>query len=106
MLHAATTIDNAIWTFNNIARRYSVSTGEGTNGLNFATANDPRVPVCLGGDAACKANGVTIKPARRQSAFPIYVQLVWPTRDVVGDDRRRGRGANDRGGGGASGRAT
>ena len=31
-------IDNAIWNYNNIARRYSVSNGEGTNGLNFATA--------------------------------------------------------------------
>ena len=31
-----------------LARRYSVSTGEGTNGLNFATANDPRVPIVPG----------------------------------------------------------
>ena len=55
--------DNPIWTFNNIARRYSVSTGEGTNGLNFATANDPRVRICLGGDAVCVADGTT--PTRR-----------------------------------------
>ncbi len=36
-LHSQATTDNQIWSYNNIARRYSVSTGEGTNGLNFAT---------------------------------------------------------------------
>jgi hypothetical protein len=81
MLHEAVKFDNAIWTYNNSARRYSVSTGEGTNGLNFATAADPRLPICLGGDAVCKANGVTINQRDDKSAFPIYVQLVWPTRD-------------------------
>src|SRR5829696_5194056 len=51
MLHSVATsqTQNQIWNFNNNARRYSVSTGEGTNGLNFATANDPRVPTCQGG---------------------------------------------------------
>jgi hypothetical protein len=80
-LHSQTTNDNAIWTYNNIARRYSVSTGEGTNGLDFATAKDPRVPVCQGGDATCVANGVTLK-TRDDLGTPIYVQLIWPTRDA------------------------
>ena len=74
--------DNAIWLYNNSARRYSVSTNEGTNGLNFATANDPRLPICQGGDALCKANGVTINQRDDKSAFPIYVQLKWPVRDA------------------------
>lgn len=74
--------DNGVWAYNNSARRYSVSTNEGTNGLNFATANDPRLPVCSGGDVVCKANGVTINQRDDKSAFPIYVQLKWPVRDA------------------------
>jgi hypothetical protein len=80
-LHSQTTNDNAIWNYNNIARRYSVSSGEGTNGLNFATAADPRVPVCQGGDATCVANGVTLK-TRDDLGTPVFIQLVWPTRDA------------------------
>jgi hypothetical protein len=75
--------DNGIWAYNNSARRYSVSTNEGTNGLNFATANDPRIPICQGGDATCKLNGVTINQRDDKSAFPIYVQLKWPVRDAA-----------------------
>jgi hypothetical protein len=81
MLHSQTTNDNAIWTYNNTARRYSVSTGEGTNGLDFATANDPRVPTCQGGDAVCKTIGVTLTQRDDKSAFPIYVQRIWVARD-------------------------
>jgi hypothetical protein len=81
MLHSQTTRDNQIWSYNNVARRYSVSTGEGTNGLNFATANDPRVPVCTGGDAACKAISVT-KTDRDDGSTPFYVQRIWPLRDT------------------------
>jgi hypothetical protein len=77
----AVTFDNAIWTYNNSARRYSISTNEGTNGLDFATANDPRLPVCEGGDAVCTAIGVTINERDDKSAFPIYVQRIWPARD-------------------------
>ena len=81
MLHSQTTRDNQIWAFNNSARRYSVSTGEGINGLNFATANDPRVPVCIGGDVACRAISVTSN-VRDDLTQPIYVQRIWPTRDA------------------------
>jgi hypothetical protein len=80
MRHSQTTQENAFWTFNNNARRYSVSTGEGTNGLNYATAGDPRVPVCLGGDAACRAIGVT-RSDRDDLMQPFYVQMLWPTRE-------------------------
>lgn len=80
-LHSQTTNDNQIWAFNNSARRYSVSTGEGTNGLNFATANDPRIPICQGGDAACKAIGVT-SSVRDDLTQPLYIQRIWPTRDA------------------------
>ncbi len=81
MFHSQTTNSNQIWTYNNSARRYSVSTGEGTNGLNFATANDPRLPICQGGDAVCKAIGVT-QTVRDDLTTPIYVQRIWATRDA------------------------
>jgi len=80
MLHSQTTRDNQIWAFNNSQRRYSVSTAEGTNGLNFATASDPRLPVCTGGDAACRAISVT-QTVRDDLTQPIFVQRIWPTRD-------------------------
>jgi hypothetical protein len=82
MLYEAQKADNAIWLYNNSARRYSVSDKEGVNGLNFATANDPRLPVCSGGDPVCKQNGVTINQRDDKSAFPILVQLKWPVRDA------------------------
>jgi hypothetical protein len=79
--HAQTTNDNQIWTFNNSARRYSVSAGEGTNGLNFATANDPRIPICQGGDATCRTIGVT-STVRDDLTTPLYIQRIWATRDA------------------------
>jgi hypothetical protein len=80
MRHSLTTNLNAFWSFNNNARRYSVSTAEGTNGLNYATAGDPRVPVCLGGDAACKAIGDSVN-RRDDQGTPLYVQMLWTTRE-------------------------
>ncbi len=80
-LHGQTTLDNAIWSYNNVARRYTIANNEGGNGLNFATANDPRVPSCLGGDTKCVANAVTLK-TRDDGTTPVTVQLVWPTRDA------------------------
>jgi len=83
MLHSVTTsqTQNQIWNFNNNARRYSVSTGEGTNGLNFATANDPRVPTCQGGDPTCRAIGVTTT-TRDDLTLPFYVQRIWTVREA------------------------
>ncbi len=78
--HAITTTSNQFWNFNNLAGRYSVSTSEGGNGMNFALANDPRVPVCAGGDVNCRAIGVT-KTSRDDLGTPFYVQRVWPARE-------------------------
>jgi len=80
MLHAATSTSNQTWNFNNLARRYSVSASEGVNGLPFATANDPRLGICQGGDVACRALGVTIN-SRDDLLRPIYVQTIWPARE-------------------------
>jgi hypothetical protein len=79
--HAATATSNAFWNFNNNNWRYSVSNGEGTNGLNFATAADPRLPVCVGGDAVCRTNGVA-RTSRDDQTQPLHVQLSWPARET------------------------
>jgi len=80
MYHSLVTNVNQYWNFNNLAGRYSVSTGEGTNGMNFATANDPRVPVCVGGDATCRTINVT-KATRDDLTSPYYVQRLWTTQE-------------------------
>lgn len=78
--HAITANSNQFWSLNNSAGRYSVSNNEGTNGLNFATANDPRVPTCQGNDAVCKTIGVT-KASRDDLTTPFWVQRLWPARE-------------------------
>lgn len=81
MFHSQTTNDNQIWAFNNSARRYSVSNLEGGTGLNFATANDPRLPICQGGDVACRAIGVTQVRRDDNTSAPLYIQMLWTARD-------------------------
>jgi starch-binding outer membrane protein, SusD/RagB family len=79
--HSPTTFDNAIWWWNNSQRRYSVSNNEGQNGLNFATANDPRVPVCATvSNNASACLGVTA--GREDGSRPLHLQRLWPTRDA------------------------
>ena len=77
MFHSSTTNTNQFWNLNNNARRYSVANNEGGNGLNFATAGDPRVPVCLGGSPGC----IVTQAIRDDLASPLYVQRLWPVRE-------------------------
>jgi hypothetical protein len=81
ILHSATASTNQFWSFNVNARRYSVGASEGTNGMNFATASDPRVPVCLGGSTACRAFGVT-QTIRDDLTQPLHVQMIWTARET------------------------
>lgn len=78
--HSLSTSSNYIWLRGNLERRYSVADGEGVNGLNFASADDPRVPVCVGGSAACKAIDVP-KAVRDDLMSPMNVQMLWPLRE-------------------------
>ncbi len=92
MYHAITANSNQFWLLNNSAGRYSVSTNEGTNGANFATAGDPRVPTCQGNDAVCKTIGVT-KTSRDDLTTPYWVQRIWPAREssvaiIAGNEAR------------------
>ncbi|MFA6168172.1 MAG: RagB/SusD family nutrient uptake outer membrane protein [Gemmatimonadaceae bacterium] len=80
MYHAQTATSNTFWTLGNIAGRYSVSTNEGINGLDFATANDPRLPTCQGNDAVCKLIGAT-RANRDDLSKPFWVQRIWPARE-------------------------
>ena len=47
--HSANSNSNQIWALNTSAKRYVLSDREGINGLNFRSANDPRLPSTAGG---------------------------------------------------------
>lgn len=66
--HSVTTERNYTWLRNIQERRYSVANNEGGNGLNFATAGDPRLPVT--------ASGV-----RDDQGTPMHRQGLWTTQD-------------------------
>ncbi len=77
--------DNQIWALNNSAGRWMPGNNEGPLGLNPLNANDPRVPICIGGTAACKSLDAT---QTRTASFDqnfgsgtFLVQEVWPTRE-------------------------
>ncbi|HEX2781922.1 MAG TPA: RagB/SusD family nutrient uptake outer membrane protein [Gemmatimonadaceae bacterium] len=73
--HAQTTTSNVIWSLNISGRRYTVAENEGPLGLNFHTANDPRVPTCKGGTAGCPTdNPKVFDPG---ATFPLWVQKLW-----------------------------
>jgi starch-binding outer membrane protein, SusD/RagB family len=59
--------DNQIWALNSSARRYTVGDVEGINGLNYRSANDPRIPTKRGPDRIF------------DTAFPLQVirQGIW-----------------------------
>ena len=78
--------DNQIWALNNSAGRWMPGNNEGIVGLNFFSANDPRVPMCIGGSAACKTFDAN---QTRTTSFDnnfgpgtFLVQLNWPTREA------------------------
>ncbi|MGH7701397.1 MAG: hypothetical protein ACREMJ_12870, partial [Gemmatimonadales bacterium] len=48
--HSITTLDNEIWGLNNSPKRYTMVDREGGNGLDFMSANDPRLPHVTGPD--------------------------------------------------------
>jgi hypothetical protein len=74
--HALTASSNNFWNWSNNTARYSVGNTEGQNGLNFATANDPRLPTCQGGDALCRAISVT-RSNRDDLGTPFWAQRLW-----------------------------
>jgi hypothetical protein len=85
------TTDNQIWALNNSAGRWMPADNEGPLGLNVRTANDPRVPICVGGsNTTTYPNSCRVFDANQTrvagfdnvtGAGNFLVQLVWPTRD-------------------------
>jgi starch-binding outer membrane protein, SusD/RagB family len=80
--HSLTSRTPGVWSLINNQRRYIVSNNEGPLGLNFGTANDPRVPTCSAGQAACTAAGFTTSrpfDSGNTSVPNMLYQLIWPT---------------------------
>lgn len=90
--HSETAQSNQMYALNASAGRWTVSGGEGTNGLNFAN-NDPRVPVCKGRAsatahaptasftdvAACAARGdYAVRTFDAATPAPFIIQQIWP----------------------------
>jgi hypothetical protein len=78
--HSLSTTSNYNWLRNNNERRYNVADNEGTNGINFVSAEDPRLPICIGGTPECAAIGVT-NPLRDDLFAPPVVAMLWPARE-------------------------
>lgn len=80
MFHSVSTTTNQVWSLNNNVRRYNLADVEGTTGMPFITASDPRVPSCLGGSAACTAAGVSAtgtRPFDNTTTYPFRAQLLY-----------------------------
>lgn len=80
MQHSASISTNQFWAFNNNAGRYSMGASEGGNGLNFGTANDPRVRVCDAQSSSCQFR-VGTRRQRDDQSRPLLVQGIWPDRE-------------------------
>ena len=85
MEHSANSSTNATWTLNNSLGRWYVSQGEGTNGIDFYTPKDPRVPTCvLPGKAGCNPDTPVSRPFDRSTPVINGIQLIiqqkWPER--------------------------
>jgi hypothetical protein len=82
--HSDNTVYNAAWSFNNSVGRLFLGNGEGTNGIDFFGADDPRLPVCqLPGKADCESDTPVSKPFDPSTpAGPpsLAIQQKWPTR--------------------------
>lgn len=69
--HSSNVGSNQIWALNNSARRYVVADREGGSGLNFRSANDPRLPT------------TTSPPKAFDSSTDFVGQLIWGQFDPV-----------------------
>jgi starch-binding outer membrane protein, SusD/RagB family len=85
---------NQIWSLNNSAGRWMVANNEGPLGFNPASANDPRVPICInttgtGAGAVCRNFDTPVSSNNRTASFDnnfpagtFLQQLVWPNPDA------------------------
>ena len=93
--HSNNTTTNQIWSLNTGAKRYVVANNEGGNGLPFASANDPRLPVTTGGlafdtqtpfasqtkygqfDSVSAANGTEARLIEAEAALRADAAVTW-----------------------------
>jgi len=76
IFHSVNASSNQFWSLNISARRYSVADREGGNGLPFVSANDPRIPTCVGGTAGCPVT----QTVRDDAGSPMVAQRLWTDR--------------------------
>ena len=82
--HSLTTKTNTVAEMNGVSRRYTLADNEGTNGLPFVSAADPRLPTCTGvstpTSTRCQQRGFTTSntPFNTTNVTPLRVQLRWP----------------------------
>jgi hypothetical protein len=69
--HSENTFQNPVWSLSNDNRRFTILGSEGLNGLDFRTANDPRVQVIRQGTRV-----------GFDTATPLWEQQKYPTRDA------------------------
>ena len=74
--------DNQFWALNLSARRWTMADREGTNGLPFQTANDPRVPWCAGGATDCRPVQPSFTNRSFDGSTPFFAWLGSPTRET------------------------
>src|SRR5690606_6636644 len=78
--HSLSTNSNYNWLRTNSERRYNVADNEGGNGIDFATAEDPRLPICIGGTPECIA--INVQQTVRDDLFaPPVVTMIWTERE-------------------------
>jgi hypothetical protein len=82
--HSLTTRTNTVGEMNNVGRRYTMGDKEGTNGLPYVSANDPRLPTCV--STACRTQGFTSTnaPFNTTNVTPLRVQLRWTSGKQTG----------------------
>ena len=69
--------NNGVFFLNNVNRRWSVANVEGINGLNFRTANDPRVPVARLLNPATGGNRLGL-----DNRTPLFAQFKYESRSA------------------------
>jgi starch-binding outer membrane protein, SusD/RagB family len=78
MYHSQTTNLNNLWVLNGEVGRWTMADNEAGVGIDFVSANDPRLPTCVGED--CLEFTTIDEVFDTNADIPLRVQLRWPSR--------------------------
>ena len=78
MDHTLTSNLNNIWTLNGEVGRWTMGDNEAGVGIDYVSANDPRLPTCVG--SACAGRTTISSVFDTNADIPLRVQLKWPSR--------------------------